>query len=182
MMIDLHDVHCPFGDEAGALGLIPGVLQPLHNERVRRRYLDELDVAVSLAAEETHLSVRVEEGHQDAEKAIWMYSCETDSIYLKTVNLSTDISRLYCKQMQSGESSNQCTSTQQIVRRLPRRRVEWEVHDGLRDLPQVPDGDLALTVLNELWRTRIISCVSLAAQYNENKTHLIWHNLKCMSQ
>ena len=63
--------------------------------------------------------------------------------------------------MKSGESSNYGSLfTTQVVRHLPRRRVEWEVHDGLRDLPQVPDGDLALTVLNELWRTRIISCVS----------------------
>ena len=71
-MACLHDVHGPLGDEAGALRLVPGVLQPLHDERVRRRYLDELYVAVPLAAEETHLSVRVEEGDQDAEKANWM--------------------------------------------------------------------------------------------------------------
>ena len=66
MRAHLHDVHGPLGDEAGALGLLAAVLEPLHDERLRRRYLDELDVAVALAAEEAHLSVGVEKGDQDA--------------------------------------------------------------------------------------------------------------------
>ena len=31
---------------------------------------------------------------------------------------------------------------------LPRRHVEWEVLHGLRDLPQVSDGDLAQPILD----------------------------------
>ena len=64
----LHDVHGPLGDEAGALGLLAAVLEPLHHERLRGGDLDELDVAVPLAAEEAHLRVGVEQRHQDAAK------------------------------------------------------------------------------------------------------------------
>ena len=67
MRAHLHDVHGPLGDEAGALGLLAAVLEPLHDERLRRGHLHELDVAVPLAAEEAHLGVGVEEGDQDAE-------------------------------------------------------------------------------------------------------------------
>ena len=62
----LHDVHGPLGDEAGALGLLAAVLEPLHHERLRGGDLDELDVAVALAAQEAHLRVGVEQRHQDA--------------------------------------------------------------------------------------------------------------------
>ena len=64
----LHDVHGPLGDEAGALGLLPAVLEPLHDERLRGGDLHELDVAVPLAAEEAHLRVGVEQGDQNAER------------------------------------------------------------------------------------------------------------------
>ena len=79
--LSVHDVHGPLGHETGALSLVTRVLKALHDVGVpvcdlrgnvkfmikylrvgllRRPYLHELDVSVSLATEEAHVGVGVE--------------------------------------------------------------------------------------------------------------------------